>query len=69
MDICIVNGNLRYLVQGFNIMKLGNWGDGTDGGGNLEVRSKVEVTCQCLTHSGKIVIEKHIKCVGMWTGY
>ena len=55
MDICILNGYLRYLVQGFPIMTLGNWGDGAEGRGNLEGRRKVEATCQGLTHSGKII--------------
>ena len=46
MDIWRVTGDLHYLVQGFTIMKLGNWGDGTEGGGNLGVIWKVEATGQ-----------------------
>ena len=35
MEIWIVIGYLRYLVQGFPTLALGNWGYRPKGGGNL----------------------------------
>ena len=65
MEVWRVTEDLRYLVQGFPIMKLGNWCDETERGGNLEGRRKVDATCQGLTHSINIMIEKQKKYVVM----
>ena len=46
MDLRRVTRDVQYLVRGFSIMALGNWGDGPEGGENFEGRRKVEAKGQ-----------------------
>ena len=41
MDLGRFTRQLHYLVRGFPIFSFGNWDDGTEGGGDLEGRSRL----------------------------
>ena len=44
-------GDMRYLEQGFPILGLNNWGDGTEGGGHMGGIWKGEATKQEMVYT------------------